>query len=69
MVWGALLDATDAETLLTLLLGKDRVVQGMAFSPTGDRLVTVDDKEVVVWDVVTGKRLMAASAIRIGGSF
>jgi len=64
-----LLDATDAETLLTLPLGKDRVVHGMEFSPTGDRLVTVDDKEVVVWDVVTGKRLMAASAIHIGGSF
>ena len=62
--WGALLNADDAETLLTLPLDKDRPIRGLAFSPTGDRLVTVDDKAVIVWDVAAGKRIMEKPIIR-----
>jgi WD40 repeat protein len=35
------------------------------FSPNGRRLATVDNKDVVVWDLVTGKRIAAVSVARV----
>lgn len=54
-------DIIKKQSILTLAGGHDSPVVRVSFSPDGDRLVSDDDKSVVVWDLRNGEQLVKFS--------
>jgi WD40 repeat protein/serine/threonine protein kinase/DNA-binding XRE family transcriptional regulator len=61
-------DATTGQKLLTVSGDPSEMGYGIAFSPDGKQLATLDTAQVVVWDATTGQRLFSLPGKSIGQS-